>query len=779
MDIGPETDARGLDFLTGEPVEGESLALRLARGPLFPEQALQYAIQIGDILSRAHGRRQVHGAVSPETIAVTDSGARLLRATGAARYRAPEQIAGAAPDARSDIFAYGALLYEMATGRAPLAGEAGSLDPPALTDGTPFGAAIQGVMAACLQKDPERRRQRMQNVVTELKLAGRVLPQLAAARRRGAAKRPRRLANAAWGVAAVILASTIVAAALYFRETPASAVFRFEVQPPEHAAYPSPPAISPDGRYLTFSAVGPAGKRMLWLRPLDALDAAPIAGTEGAFAPFWSPDSRAVGFFADRAMKKVAIAGGAVENICATAAMTGGGAWNRDGTIVFAPSLSDGLYRVAATGGTPQPVVRLNPKESELSAMWPQFLPDQRHILYFLLTGTAATTGIYAAGWDGAERRFLFASETNAVYSGIAGRDPSGKGYLLYVRGSELVGQPFHASRLSPAGEPVVLADRVGAIRSLSLAPVSVSNNAILAYQSAGTPTHQLVWLDRAGTPIGIASEPGEWGPPRISPDGERAAAARLEPGGEYAALRIVDSGGNSTPFAPVPYREGTPVWSGDGSRIAFMGDPQGTFDIFAANAAGGGNPELLYKSESAKYVTDWSRDGRYILFSSFGQDTQADVWAYSVAEGRAAPVVQTVAWEGYATLSPDGKWLAFVSRESGSEEVYVQAFAPGGGTPRRWHLSVAGGGQMHWNGDGSELFYITAGGSMMLVAIHAAGDELTFDAPQALFQTRPIPQTWNFFDVSRDGRRFVMSLPLEWSNAPITVLTNWTERVR
>jgi len=320
---------------------------------------------------------------------------------------------------------------------------------------------------------------------------------------------------------------------------------------------------------------------------------------------------------------------------------------------------------------------------------------------------------------DGGERRFLFASETNALYSGIAGKDPAGEGYLLYIRASELVGQPFHATRLSAAGEPVVLADHVGAIRSLSLAPVSVSNNAILAYQSAGTPTHQLVWLDRAGTPVGAASEAGEWGPPRISPDGERAAAARLEPGGEHAALWIMDSSGHTTPFAPMPYRQGTPAWSGDGSRIAFISDPQATFDIFAMNAAGG-KPELLYKSESAKHLTDWSRDGRYILFSSFGQDTKADVWAYSVVERRAAPVVETVAWEGYATLSPDGKWLAFASGESGREEVYVQAFAPGSGTPRRWRVPSAGGSQPHWNGDGSELFYITAGGSMMLVGIHA-----------------------------------------------------------
>jgi Tol biopolymer transport system component len=818
-----------------EAAGGELLAERLARGPLAPEEALRYAIEIGAALNRAHTRGMVHGALSPYSVRIDGAGARVLQPPPefderAAPYRSPEQVRGEAPDWRSDVFAYGALLYEMASGQRPFPGEGAQLNdaileqPPAgLAAKSAIHAAMEGVIAGCIEKDPSCRRQRVQNAVIELKLAGRSLQRMPDVRKQQA-QRPVRTGAApardprgqpppepagdrrvprrpvylipeppvpvdvfrrrfwAMGAALVAVAVFSVAAVLYFHQRPAVPVLRFAVSPPEHTSYPGTPSVSPDGRFLTFSALGPEGKRMLWLRPLDALHATVIQGTEGGFAPFWSPDSNYIAFFADRSLKKVRTSGGSPEIVCAAEAMPGGGTWNRSGVILFAPSLADGLYRVSENGGKPQLVLKLDSSKYELSYLWPQFLPDDKHFVFFVETGLSNTTGVYAGTLDPPEYHRLFSSETNAVYSAGAAGDSSKSGYLLFIRDRRLMELSFGVSNLAVGAVPFTLVDvDIGAVRSMALAPISVSGNGILVYQSVGKPTHQMVWLDRSGKQVGQVAEPGDYGPPRMSPDGSRAAVAKIGPDGVNADLWILDAAGNTTQFTSTPQHEGSPVWSPDGSKIAFFSNAEGVFDIDVKPVNGEGRAEPLYKSPLPKYPTDWSRDGRYILFGVISPGTREDVWAVSTADRKAAPILDTIYGESSAALSPDGKWLAFQSDQSGRSEVYVQPFEGAtAGTKRRWQISSGGGGLPRWRGDGAEMFYVTSGGRMMAVALHPMGGEFQFDQPHMLFQTRPIPGTWNFYDVSPDGQRFLLNLPLEWSSAaPITVVTNWTEKLK
>jgi Tol biopolymer transport system component len=585
----------------------------------------------------------------------------------------------------------------------------------------------------------------------------------------------------ALGVALFAVAALSVAAVLYLHQPPAAPVLRFAVAPPEHTSYPGTPSVSPDGRFLTFSALGPEGRRMLWLRPLDALHASVIPGTEGGFAPFWSPDSNYIAFFANRSLKKVRTSGGTPDIVCGAEAMPGGGAWNRNGVILFAPSLADGLYRVNENGGKPQPVLKLDSSKYERSYLWPQFLPDEKHFVFFVRTDMPETTGVYAGTLDPPEHHRLFNSETNAVYSGVAAGDSSKSGHLLFIRDRQLMEQSFKVSDLAMEGDPFTLADDIGAVRSLALAPVSVSGNGILVYQSVGKPTRQMVWLDRTGKQIGQAAESGEYGPPKVSPDGNRAAVPKLGPDGVNADLWILDAAGNATQFTSTPSHEGSPVWSPDGSKVAYFSNAEGVSDIYVKPSSGEGRAEVFYRSALPKYPTDWSRDGRYMLFGVRTLNTRSDVWAITTADRKAAPVLETIYSESSAAVSPDGKWLAFQSDESGRFEVYVQPFEGAtSGNKRRWQVSSGGGGLPRWRGDGAEMFYITGGGRMMAVGLHPAGGEFQFEPAHVLFQTRPIPDTWNLYDVSPDGQRFLLNLPLEWSSAaPITVVTNWTEKLK
>ena len=826
--IVSDVGVKELEFLSNGPTQGELLADRLARGELAPEEALQYAIDIGAALNRAHSRGAIHGSLSPHAIVLTSAGARVFEPVRAderaAAYRSPERVAGAAPDWRDDIFAYGAVLYEMASGRRAFPGSGAELetaiaDRPAapLMAKSPVLAAMEGVVAGCLEKNPARRRQRIQNAVIELKLAGRAMPRMgeppARARTAPAARdsigrlsaagtslspgerqrvvaepleapvrpasrlRGRMTAILIAGAFLAAIAATAVGAAVYLRPKPAPS-YKFPVTPPENTTYRMP-SLSPDGLNLTLSAMGKEGKLVLWLRRLDAVHPAAIPGTDGGVAPFWSPDSRHIAFFADQSLKRIKIGGGPAQTICAAETLPGGGTWNRDGVILFAPGQGDTLYQVPASGGTPQPVLKLNAARFERAHLWPQFLPDGKHFVFFVLTDVDETTGVYTGELGSPEYKQVFRSATNAVYSGVGGPD-SQKGYLLSIRDRSLIGQAFNWSKLAVEGEAITLAEDVGAVRSLSLAPISVSDNGILVYQSLGQASRQLVWMDRTGRAVGTASEGGQWGPPRISPDGTRAVAGKPGSEGGNADLWILEPGGKAMQFTDTAAHEGSPVWSPDGSRIAYVSNPDGNYDLYTKTVAGG-KVEPLFKSLYPKYPADWSRDGKYLLMTTLSPGTHSDIWCLALNEHRAAPVLDTVYFESYATFSPDGRWLAYQSDETMRNEVYVQPFEGlTKGTKRRWKISSSGGALGHWRADGQELFYMTSSGRMMVVAVHPQGGEFAFDEPKFLFQTRPTPGQWNLYDVSPDGRTFVLNVPLEWSNAsPLTVDTGWMTKLR
>jgi Tol biopolymer transport system component len=820
------------EFLTRAPVSGELLTDKLRKDLLAPEDALRYAIDIGAALSLAHTRGVVHGSVSPHSILIVESGGAVLikpnslTAEASAPYRAPEQVRGQEPDWRCDIFAFGAVLYEMVNGAPAFTGQGEQLDrailesaPPPLVARSPIHTAMEAVISGCLEKDTALRRQRIQNAVIELKLAGRSLPRIAEPRQRSAdaslsdpalasasgaaaphppaAKRidsfysrmtfpfrDRTVRARLWALAGLILlacAVGVTAVVLLPARNPAP-VYRFSIDA-EDSKYPGMPEISPDGRYLAWAATGPTGKRMLWVRALNESHAKLAPDTEGAGAPFWSPDSQYVGFFANQFLEKTRLTNGipgAPRNICPAEALAGGGAWNKDGTILFAPGLSGGLSRVAASGGNPRPVTTLSEARSERSHLWPQFLPDGKHFIFFVLTDIGETTGVYAGALDSAAAPSrLIGSETNAVYAAGSRTLTSRSGYLLFIRNGALMGQPFSPSRLETTGDVVTLANSVGPVASFSLAQISVSDNGALAYQSAGTPTRQLVWMDRAGEVVSALAEPANWGPPRISPDGKHVAVGKNDEATGLPVIWILDAEGHASQFSDVPGSSSvSPVWSPDGSRIAFANDRLRVYDIYVQPVTTQGSAELVYRGLTPKKPEDWSRDGKLLLFSDRKPGLSSGIYELNMSEKKAAPVIDTIHFEGYSALSPDGKWLAYQSDEQNGMQVYVQPFDNGAeGTKKLTMVSGNGGGLPRWRRGGSELYYLTKSGYMYAVTFHADAAGFSVDPPRELFHTRPLPNSWNLYDVSPDGQRFLMNIPMERPDgSPITVTTSWTK---
>jgi eukaryotic-like serine/threonine-protein kinase len=808
-----------------EYLEGETVLERLAKGSLPLEQTLRYGVEIADALDKAHRQGIVHRDLKPSNVMLTKSGVKLLdfglakavapvapqtsltalptqanltqegAILGTFQYMAPEQLEGKDADARTDIFALGAVLYEMATGRkafsgatqASLIGAILHTDPPAISQVQPMSPpALDRVVRSCLAKDPEDRWQSAHDVAGELKWvaegsqAG--VPVPVTARRRNRER-------LAWGmmIVALLVALGAAAAAIRYghRAAALSRPMRSSIVLPEKIALRGV-ALSPDGHRLAFVARDASGNNLLWVRPLDSLSSRPLPHTENSSFPFWSPDSRFIGFFADGKLKKIDASGGPPQTLCDAAAGRGG-TWNREGVILFAPSAANLLYRVSAGGGgAPTPATQLDPARGEDGHRWPFFLPDGRHFVYSVTSFSSPhkeRVGIYAGSLDSKEEKFLLRANSRVAYAPSFAR--ASEGYLLFFRDGSLLAQPFDAAGLRIRGDPTPVAEQIQYFPQTYEVLFSASENGLLLYQPrSASAESRLVWFDRTGKEIGFLGASGDRANPRISPDGKRVALDVTDSKTVNTDVWLYESSrGTATRFTFDPGEDTGPIWSPDASRIVFSSSTVGTrIGLYMRDSSGAGSQELLLKSADPKSPADWSLDGRFILYRDF--DTKTNEFSLKVlpVTGDRKPmlVVNTKGEKTAGQFSPDGRWVAHSSNESGRREVVVAPFPGPGG---RWQVSTAGGSEPRWRRDGRELFYLAPDGKLMAVEVKQGP---TFEVGEAipLFQTRArehISFTDLFsYDVSADGQRFLINTDVgEATSSPLTVVLNWTAELK
>ncbi len=804
-DIGRQD---GTDFLVMEYLEGETLAQRLMKGPLPLEQVLQYAIEIADALDKAHRKGVTHRDLKPGNIMLTKSGTKLLdfglaklkqetapanislsklstakdnltaqgAILGTLQYMAPEQLEGKEKevDARTDIFAFGAVVYEMATGKRAFEGESQAsvistimqLDPPPMSSVEPMTPPIlDRAVKKCLAKEREKRWQAASDVCDELKWVA----------EGGAAATPaptaeRRLQNRfAWAVAAVALLAAVLIAVIHFREAaPEARTTRLSVLLPEKFNLSSPPEISPNGRYLAFAGQDATGQTGLWIRPLDSPAAQVLPGTSGATQPFWSPDSRSLGFFADGKLKKIDIAGGPPLSLC-DAVFPFGGTWSKHGVILFG-QITGTLMRVSAAGGSATPRTVPSQPIAGGDNRWPRFLPDGNHFLY--LSTVVTTNAIYLGSLDSHETRRLFLASGNVEYIP--------PGYLLFTRDRILMAQGFDAKKLQLVGEAFPVAEQLRDRPNLE-SSFSASPNGALAYVTGSSSPNHFVWVDRAGREARAPSGPVQAGSSQhfsLSPDENRVAIDQTG-GGETDDIWMLElTRGNISRFTFDPSNRNS-AWSPDGNRLAFLSSRAGTAAIYQKAASGAAKDELLTTVSGVNSgPTDWSPDGRFLLYEQSGEKTGFDLWLLPLfGDRKPMPFLQTQFDEGQGRFSPDGHWVAYASTESGRPEVYVQTFPASGG---KWQISNGGGMLPLWRRDGKELFYVVpAVGRLMSVEVKTS-PQFEASAPKFLFQA-PFALTHqmdagNHYAVSADGQRFLLNLPMqENASSPITVVLNWT----
>jgi Tol biopolymer transport system component len=651
-------------------------------------------------------------------------------------------------------------------------------DPPDLSETNHnISPALERLVNHCLEKNPEARFHSANDLAFALEAISGASPvsNQTMTAMASLSSRERMRKYSPWIAAAIFMLAfllTLPFVFLYFRHpsTPAPAAVRFIIPPPEKADYIGIPVISPDGRLLVFGVRDALGKESLWIRPLDSLEAHPLAGTEqtaaGASRPFWSPDSRSIAFVAGGKLKKIDVSGGPAQTLT-DSGIGAGGTWNRDGVIVFVRNLAEGLYRIPATGGTPTRVTTLDKSRNEIVHAWPYFLPDGRHFLYLARSSQTDKSAIFVGSLDSNERKFLLNADSSMAYAP--------PGYLVFARQQTVMAQGFNADKLQLTGEAVPVAEGIGRFLATALALFSVSDTGVLIYRSQYLQDSQLTWFDRGGKQLGTVGPPGVWGVIRLSPDEKRVALQRVDnEKGTYDIWVIELTRGTPTRLTFDPANDVYPAWSPDGSRIVFSSNRDGAANLYQKPSSGAGDDELLFKSDDAKLPTDWSPDGRYILYQDFSQK-DFDLWVLPLFEERKpALFLQTDFAELYGRFSPDGRWITYVSGESGRREVYVRSFPDAGG---KWQISNGGGAQPHWRRDGRELFYLTA--EKKLMAVEVNGSSATFEAgiPKPLFDLR-INSTNGFsdYDVTADGQRFLVNTLVEQNvRSPVTVVMNWT----
>jgi Tol biopolymer transport system component/predicted Ser/Thr protein kinase len=805
-DIG---DQDGVHFLVMEYLEGETLEKRLRKGPLGTEQALRLALEIADALDRAHRQGIIHRDLKPGNIMLTKSGSKLLdfglaklkadpipaaaaltemttephkltaegMILGTLQYMSPEQLEGKEADARTDIFALGIVIYEMLTGRAVFTGKSKasliaailSVEPKPLTELVPMTPpALDRAVKTCLAKDPEERFQTAHDLKLQLRWIDEAgsqagVPAPVAARRK---KRERM----AWIVAGVAVIVALCFAVFYFRaiRTQVRPIRAF-ITPPEKTSFNftgdfgAPEVVSPDGSKLVFGAGD-----MLWVRGLDDLTARRLEGTKDARFPFWSPDSRSIGFFAGGKLKTIDASGGAAVTVC-DAFEPRGGAWNRDGVIVFTPDARAGLYQVSAAGGVPTPVTKLD-TSLHSTHRWPFFLPDGKHFLY-LATNHANPKGdqtaVYLGSLDGKDNRLLLRTFRNAAYA---------SGYLFFARENTLMAQVFDPGSFELSGEPVRIADNVLDDGGVWRAVFSASENGILAYQSGGgVPGSQLAWFDRSGKQLATLGERAAIFGSRLSPDGRRAAAAIGDPKPDIWVIEL--NRGVRTRLTFDQHLNHSPIWSPDGKWIAYTSERQNApANIYKKPSDGAGSDQLVQESKIVQRATAWPADGRFLLYEQ-GDPAKAQIWAMPLTGDRKSfPFVQTPPWAYDGHFSPDGRWVSYTSRETGRDEIYVAPFPGPGG---KWQVSTNGGHWARWRRDGKELFFLAPDNTLMAAEVNAKGSNFGLGAVRSLFRVNwANPGGYNqcTYDVSADGQRILAAVAGEGEAAsPITLVVNWT----
>ena len=811
-DIGQQD---GADYLVMELVEGETLEQRLIRGSLPPDQTIRYSAQIADALAKAHKLGITHRDLKPANIMLTKSGAKLMdfglakqtvplaaaipemtmeqskltqegTIVGTFQYMAPEQLEGKEADARTDLFALGEVMYEMATGKPAFSGKSRAsliaailtAEPAPLTQLQPLmPATLERIVQKCLAKDPDDRWQSASDLASELTWIGTESGVNREARARVPSLRRERIVGL---IAALVIAVAAAVASytyFYFRPKPHfSQRARWIVTPPEATTFQptgdggGPVVLSPDGGRMAFVARDANGKTQLWVRAIDALKAEALPGTEGATWPFWSPDSRSLGFFSHRHLMRMDASGGSALTLC-DVDVPRGGTWSPDGTILFAPSFASGLYRVPASGGSPVQVTRADPSKYD-SHRWPFFLPDGQHFLYFAgrhLDLGHSQEGVFVGSLDGKVEKFLLHSHSNAAYA---------DGRLLFMKDNVIMAQPFDLGRLELVGEPVIVQEAVEQDQTWWLAVFSVSQNGLLAFAPSLSSGNQLLWLSREGKQLGTVGEPGAYAGLRLSPTGQLVAIEYEQPQND---IWIYDLKVNSsTQFTIGPSPHALPVWSPDGERIAYAAQRGPHSDLFAKSVGGAQSEEPLLESNDNKYPLDWSPDGNFLLYLLTNEsNTYSELRALPMrGQSNSQLILKSPLYDSDGQFSPDTHWIAYTSREQGPQQVFATPF-PGPGP--RVRISLTGGSSPVWRRDGAAILYMNDSGTILEeTEVQERGSELLLGKTRHLaVQTGVVPTfEGSPFDTARDGRILFLGRG-EQNNTQLVMVANWSEGLK
>ncbi len=811
----------GAPYVVSELLEGETLRQILADGGLPQRKAVNYASLIAHGIAAAHEKGIIHRDLKPDNIFVTkDEQVKILdfglaklvqpagdeivrtdvdtrvqtepgKVMGTAGYMSPEQVRGQRVDHRSDIFSFGAVVYELLTGKQAFDGDSAveklnailKNDPPEITQtDSRINPSLERIVRRCLEKKPERRFHSAHDLSFALEaLAGSSessmkigpLPVATQSRMDTGWLVQLRRSWVAWAFAGAFAVLALVLALMYFarQSTTEARTVKLLILPPDKTFLMAgqPPQISPDGKILAFVAMDVSGKSLLYVRPLDSLVARPLDGSDGAVLPFWSPDSRSLGFFAGGKLKRIEMSGGQPTTL-ASAPNGRGGAWSREGVIIYCPVPPSPLLRISASGGESTPIHSVNMEQGEVPRWLPYFLPDGRHYLYVSRI-KAGLRDIRVGSLDSADSKLLLSTQSNAVYAP--------PGYLLFRRETSLFAQRFDAAKLESSGDPVTIADDVGFDATSYQGFFSASDNGVVVHHSGAAGLTQLTWVDRAGKQLGIAGELADQGDLQLSRDDTLLAFRRVDFQSGSINIWLMELARRAAArFTFEQTNDFAPIWSPDGNRIVFATLRDGTPNLYQKVSRSAGNDEPLLKSFIAKLPEDWSADGRFIVYGVVDPKTSWDLWVLPFDDvSKASPFLQTNYDERQAQFSPNGRWVAYVSNESGRNEVYVRPFPA---APGKWQVSTGGGDQPRWRRDGKELFYLSADHKIMSIETNSGG--VTFDhrTPIALFGTRVggIDTPGNYYAVTADGQRFILNnLVAEAAYTPITVVLNWTAR--